>query len=249
MTNIRIAALTVLCLASTVPAVQADEWNKKTVFTFSAPVEIPGQVLLPGTYVFKLLDSTSDRHIVQVFKKDGTNLIGTFLTVPNYRMKPPDKPLITFEERAAGAPEAIKSWFYPGDNYGNEFVYPKARAVQLAVQSQQNVPSMPTNLATNTKTTAQNQDSQRVTEMKQADLKAQKPSGDETTVAEVFLVVAPPTPVAEEPAPPQRTLVALVTPAPAELPKTASPLPLLELAGLLLLAAGLTLRATSLSTH
>ena len=84
--------------------------------------------------------------------------------------------------------------------------------------------------------------------MKQADLKAQKPSGEEATVSEVFLIVAPATPI-EEPARPARTLVALVTPAPAELPKTASPLPLLELAGLLLLAAGLALRATSLSTR
>ena len=35
----------------------ADEWDQKTIFTFSAPVEIPGQVLGAGTYVFKLADS------------------------------------------------------------------------------------------------------------------------------------------------------------------------------------------------
>ena len=116
--------------------VYGDEWDKKTIFTFNAPVEVPGKVLTPGSYVFKLLDTQADRHIVQVFDKDQNHLIGTFLTIPDYRMKPPDKPLLTFEERAAGAPEAIKSWFYPGDNYGNEFVYPKARATQLAAAKQ-----------------------------------------------------------------------------------------------------------------
>ncbi|MGA3236274.1 MAG: hypothetical protein ABSG03_08235 [Bryobacteraceae bacterium] len=243
MTTIRIAALTLLCIASMAPAVHADDWDKKTVFTFNAPVEIPGQVLLPGTYVFKLLNSQNDRNIVLVYNKDENHLIGTFLTIADYRMTPPSKPLITFEERAAGAPEAIKSWFYPGDNYGNQFVYPKARAVQLAAQSQQSVPSMPTNLAAAT----HNQDSQKVADMKQAELKAQKPSGEEATLAEVFLIAAPTTPTAD-PAPPARTLVALA-PSSGELPKTASPMPLLLLAGLLLLAAGLGLRATSLGTR
>ena len=247
MTTIRLAALAVLFVASMPPAVYADEWDKKTVFTFNAPVEVPGQVLAPGTYVFKLLNSQADRHIVQVYNKDETHLIGTFLAIPDYRMKPAGKPLITFEERAAGAPEAIKSWFYPGDDYGNEFVYPKTRAVQLAAESKQNVPSMDSNLASNTKTATEDQNSQKVTEMKQADLNAEKPSGEEVKVTEAFVMVAPTTPVEPEPVR-ERTLVALI-PDPdtsadrsAELPKTASPLPFLELAGLLLLAVGLVLR-------
>jgi hypothetical protein len=243
-------------------ALHADEWDKKTIFTLNAPVEVPGQVLTPGSYVFKLLNTQANRNIVQVFDKDQRRLIGTFLTIPDYRMKPPDKPLITFEERAAGAPEAIKSWFYPGDNYGNQFVYPKKRAVELAKQSKQSVPSMPSGLSSNTTTATQNQSSQKVAEMTQADLKGQKPSGDEVEVTEVFLVVAPDTPPPPDPGPPARVLVALVhdEPAPektagaadrsAELPKTASPLPLLELTGLLLLATGLMLVCIrSLRTH
>jgi hypothetical protein len=249
MTTIRIVALTCLCIASMPITVHADEWDKKTIFTFNAPVEVPGQVLTPGTYVFKLLNSSSDRNIVQIFDKDERHLVGTFLAVADYRMKPAAKPLITFEERAAGAPEAIKAWFYPGDDYGNEFVYPKPRAVQLAAQSKQSVPSMPSNLAANTTSAAADQNSQKVTEMKQADLQAEKPSGDEVKLAEVFIVVAPSTP--PEPGPPPRTLVALVEdePASGQLPKTASPLPFLELAGLLLLAAGLAFRTGCLRTR
>jgi len=147
MTTRKLTALGCLCAVSVTISLKADEWNKKTVFTFSAPVEIPGQVLTPGTYVFKLLDTASDRHIVQVFNKDQNHLYATFLTIPDYRMKPPEKPLITFEERPAGSPEAIKAWFYPNDNYGNEFVYPKARAAQPAKDSGQNVPSMPSSMA------------------------------------------------------------------------------------------------------
>lgn len=256
MTTMRIAVLACLLVASVPTRGYASEWDKKTIFTFNAPVEVPGQVLTPGTYVFRLLNTAADRHVVQVFNKDENHLIGTFLTIPDYRMTPPDKPLITFEERAAGSPEAIKSWFYPGDNYGNEFVYPKQRATQLAAQSKQNVPSMPNELAANTKTATQDQNSQQVTDMKQASLKGEKPSGDEVEVADVFILAVPTTPPTPPPTP-ERTLVALVqadSPGPArsggasrsaELPKTASLLPLLEGIGLLVLAAGLGLRRLS----
>src|SRR5262245_16848212 len=110
-----------------VPGVKADEMDKRTDVTFSAPVEVPGVVLPAGKYVFKLMDSTSDRHVVQIFNEDETHLFATILAIPTYRMNPVDKPLITFEERAANSPEAIKTWFYPGEQYGEEFVYPKVQ--------------------------------------------------------------------------------------------------------------------------
>src|SRR5271154_275632 len=82
------------------PGARADEWNQKTVFTFSGPVEIPGQILPAGTYVFKLANSQSNRHIVQVFNKSENHIFGTFLAIPDYRLRPSDKPIIKFEERA-----------------------------------------------------------------------------------------------------------------------------------------------------
>src|SRR5579863_7354689 len=113
------------------PRMNADAWDQLTTLTFSGPVEIPGRVLSAGTYVFKLADSQSDRRIVEVYNKDENHLYGIFLEIPYYHLKPADKPIITFEERAAGAPEAVKAWSYPGENYGNEFVYPKAKALEL----------------------------------------------------------------------------------------------------------------------
>src|SRR5688572_15795625 len=110
-------------------------WDKKTMVTFSAPVEIPGisaQVLPAGTYVFRLLDSPSDRHIVQIFSQDERRLYANILAIPNWRLKPTDKTVMTFSERRAGEPQAIRAWFYPGDNFGQEFVYPKKQALELA---------------------------------------------------------------------------------------------------------------------
>ena len=142
--------MTFMCLGVLgvmLPRAEADEWNQKTVFTFSGPVEIPGQVLSAGTYVFKLAGSMSDRNIVEVFNKDENHLYGFFLAIPDYRLKPSGKPIITFEERATGSPEAVKAWFYPSDNYGHDFVYPKAKAVELAKANKQPVASMPNEMA------------------------------------------------------------------------------------------------------
>ena len=87
---------------------QADAWNQKTFFTFSGPVEIPGPsgqptVLPAGTYVFKLLDSLSDRDIVQIFNKNQTHLYATILAIPDYRLKPASKSVIQFTESPTGS--------------------------------------------------------------------------------------------------------------------------------------------------
>lgn len=213
-------------LVAMMPVARADEWDQRTVFTFSAPVEIPGQVLLPGTYVFKLADSSSDRNIVQVFNKDESHLYGTFLAIPDYRIKRSGKPIITFDERPIGTPEAVKAWFYPGQNYGHDFVYPKPKAAALAKASRTPVPSMPEELTQNTTMPTTSVQEPHVVAMKTAQLKAQTPAEEEVEIAEVFA----------EPAP------ATDAPLPEQLPTTASQLPLIGIAGLLSLGAALVLR-------
>ena len=210
-------------LGGIVQRAAADDFDQKTVFTFSGPVEIPGQVLSAGTYVFKLADSSSDRNIVQVFNKDETHLYGSFLAIPDYRIKPAGKTIITFEERPAGSPEAVKAWFYPGENYGRDFVYPKPKATVLAKANNTPVPSMPAELAANTIKPAATVKAPHIVAMSQAPLKAQKPTEEEVEIAEVFAVSA------EAPLPPT-------------LPTTASPLPLIGLVGLLSIGAGVGLR-------
>jgi hypothetical protein len=126
--NLKVVSLgfaTLLASSSLLPSAKADEWDKTTVVTFNAPVEVPRRVLPAGTYVFKLADSQSDRDIVQIFTEDESELITTTLAIPVYRQKTSDGAVITLEERESGSPEAVKRWFYPGDNYGFEFMYSK----------------------------------------------------------------------------------------------------------------------------
>jgi hypothetical protein len=173
-------------LGGMAPRALADDWDQRTIFTFSGPVEIPGQVLDAGTYVFKVVDSASDRNVVQVFSEDDNHLYGTFLTVPDYHQRPSGKTIINFEERAAGDPEAVKAWFYPGDNYGHDFVYPRAKAAALAKANNQPVASMPDELAGKTTKPAKSMNESSVAAMKKTPLKAQKPTGQEVEVSEAF---------------------------------------------------------------
>jgi len=101
------------------PSAHADEWNKQTFLTFSGPVQVPGASLPAGTYMFKLADLQGNRHVVQVFDKDGTKLYTTILAIPDQRLEPTDKPVVMFSETPAGTPAAIKAWFYPGDTIGD----------------------------------------------------------------------------------------------------------------------------------
>jgi len=105
--------------------VRADTWDKKTIVTFSESVEIPGQVLPAGTYVFKLANTVSDRHIVQIWTEDETHILATIIAVPNYRLELSNRPVFEFDERPGNSPMALRSWFHPGDNSGQEFVYPR----------------------------------------------------------------------------------------------------------------------------
>jgi hypothetical protein len=116
------------------PAI-ADEWNKETKIEFSGPVQVPGKVLEAGKYVFKLLDSDSDRNVVEIFSEDSSGnqkLVTTVLAISAYRTKTPDEPIVQFEERPAGSPEAVHTWFYPGDNTGWEFVYRKGETLETS---------------------------------------------------------------------------------------------------------------------
>jgi len=109
----------------------ADQWDKKTIATFSQQIEVPGAVLPAGTYVFKLVDSQSDRHIVRIMNERENKVFATILAIPSYRMETPSKTIFTFYEMPAGQAEVMHEWFYPGDNYGQEFAYGKKRQAEI----------------------------------------------------------------------------------------------------------------------
>jgi hypothetical protein len=210
------------------PSARADEWNKKTILTVNETIQVPNKVLPPGTYVIKLLDSPSNRHVVQIFDGDETHLLTTILAIPNYRLQPTGKTVFGFWETPPGQPKALRAWFYPGDNFGQEFAYPKTAAVQIAASAHSAVPTT------------------EVTEP------AQMPTAEVTTTPapqeETAQAASAPEPQPEAAAPaPAPEPAPTPDPAPQELPKTASPYPLIGLAGLLSLAMFLVLRVVRTS--
>ena len=225
------------------PSVRADDWDRKSVITFDMPVEIPGvhlagwSVLPAGTYVFKILDSQSDRHIVQIFSQDEKTVYATILAIPNYRIRATDKTVMTFRERPSGQPEALHAWFYPGRNWGEEFVYPKAKAVELAKAENTPVLFTATEIPLEVAEPAKLADAPLILELRQAPILAIKPTGEEVQIAEV--VTAPPDET-------QVTAPAAADPAPAEtLPATSSSLPLIGMFGLIGLVGAFAARAVA----
>jgi hypothetical protein len=232
--------LIMLCLGVFVLSVplivKADEWNKETIMTFNQPVEVPGMVLKAGTYQFRLMDSPSDRNVVQIFNADGTHLYENVLAISAYRLEPTDKTVVTFEERAQGTPEAVATWFYPGDTSGEEFVYPEvntagltAKAVPTPSVTPSQTPSKPAPIA----------------------LQANAPTAGQVKPSTVRVTTNAPVQVAQSTIQPKLVESSAATVIPPQkqtqkkLPKTASPLPLLIVLGLLSLGAAAGIHAFS----
>ena len=197
------------------PSARADTWNKKTVVTFSQAVEVPGRVLPAGTYTFQLLDSPSDRHIVQIFNADGSQIIATILAINNYRLEPTGDTVMKFNERPGDSPEALRAWFYPGDNFGQEFVYPKVRAIQLAQTTKEIVPAIAADTIDDNV-------------IKTIPIVAVTPDQKEVEVSTVIQTTPP--------------VAAAAVPVTEELPQTASSMPLIALLGGLSISLALGLK-------
>jgi hypothetical protein len=241
-----VCAVAFLCaLAPGTATAQDNNWNQRTFFTFSAPVELPGKTLPAGTYLFRIVDSPSNRHVIQVFDKDEKEIHATILAIPAQRDKPSDEPEVRFMETAATQPAAIRMWWFPGRTIGHEFIYPKEQAARLARGATAPVLTVATE-ATTTET------------MREAELARITAAGETQTAV---IQPAPTTP-SEPTTVPQRTEVTQrpveTAPAPEvttepvttvaddttrrELPRTATFLPLLALIGLGSLAGAAALR-------
>lgn len=197
-----------------IPKAHADAWDKMTIVNVNEPIIAGNKVLDPGTYVWKLLDSPSNRHIVQIFDKDQRHLETTVLAIPNYRLQPIGNSQFSFWETPAGVPKAVRAWFYPGDNFGQEFPYPKKLIAQLA--SAAPVP-VPTNYAEPEPPTPAPQPEAQPEPQPEAAPPAPAPSPGPQPQA----TTQPGSTVAPAPEPPERTL-----------PKTASFNPFIGVLGL-----------------
>jgi LPXTG-motif cell wall-anchored protein len=198
----------------------ADDWNKKTVLTIDQPILVPGTTLQPGKYVVKLLDSPSNRHIVRFLNEREDQVITTVLAIPNSRLQPTGKTEFLFWETPAGNPPALRAWFFPGDNFGQEFAYPKGLAAKIAAQASAPVPTVT---------------EQRESELAKAPVTiTEKPAAPVPQQrAQVVKPVVPEPAAAPTQAP---------APLPEQMPQTGSFGPAILLAGLASTAAGLLLR-------
>lgn len=220
------------------PSLQADTWDKKTTLTINEPLEVPDCctpdhtiVLQPGEYVMLLVDSLSDRHIVRIFDKDQKHVMTTILAIPNYRLHPTGKTVFQYWEVPAGQPRALRAWFYPGDNFGQEFAYPKQKAAAIAAFVKTPVPA----IVVETKVED---------DLKTVPVVAVTEAGETTQLVAVLPERVPD--VAARPAPAASIAVETETPAPQTMPHTASATPLLGLTGLvsLVIFAALGFRST-----
>jgi hypothetical protein len=225
------AAAAVLAMSVAPAHAQGGPMDSRTEFTFNQPVELPGVTLPPGTYVFRFVDPTSGRKVMNVQARDASNKnYGMFMTISAERPRASDDAELRFLETPAGQPAAVKTWWYPGNTIGREFIYPKDQARRLAQ-------------ATNTTVLTTKADRVSTDDMKTADLTYVSPSGQETPLTDDQLVEA----AANTPPVGATSAVATAgaqegTMARTSLPRTSTPLAGIGLMGLLSLLGAAALR-------
>jgi len=219
----------------------ADTRNKKTVVTTTQPLRVPGATLPPGKYVFKLVDSVSDRNIVQILNEDETQIHATILALPNRRLKPAGDNQFALWETPKGSPRALKAWFYPGDTFGQEFVYSKSETAQIAAQVKEEAPSISdTKMKEVPSTAAETASVQPVNEPSAPEKDpVESPEPESAAIQPSTDPVQSTLDTAQPPATVQESAT---TQESASLPKTGSPYPLLGLVGLLALGAAYSFR-------
>jgi LPXTG-motif cell wall-anchored protein len=223
----------VAVIAGLMPTVaSAQPADKTTYFTFSGPVDMPGVALPAGKYVFRLANPDTSRNVIQVASADGKRVVGLFFSHPAQRRDAAKDSEIRFMEASAGAPPAIKTWWYPGERTGYEFVYPKNQARRLAQRTRQDV------LTTKAESTTAEQTNN-------GELTRVSATGSEIQVEGNGITEAEPSgsaqrgEVTNDSVP---TKVGTVARARTQLPQTASNSPLIALIGVLMLAAAALIR-------
>jgi hypothetical protein len=225
MKRLSVALSSALCLMFMITffaqVSSADTWDKKTRITVNRPWTLPGNTVLPaGTYVMRLYDSASDRHVVEIMNEDETKLLARVIGIPAVRLEPSNETVLNFYERKTPGPEALHSWFYPGTLNGVEFPAPPAAAAELATINV-NAPPAP----------------EPAPEPPPAIAEAQP---EPAPVPEAVPEPAPAPQPEPQPEPPQ--VAENNPPPPPALPKTAGELPLIALIGLASLGASALFR-------
>lgn len=108
-----VAAMPALAQQDTVMNVQIDK-----------AVAIPGHVLLPGSYTFRLVDSDTYPGFVQIISANESRDFGFIQVFTSKRQNVDGSKLLLSEPDQAGL-EHVVSWYFPGQTYGYRFIYSK----------------------------------------------------------------------------------------------------------------------------
>jgi hypothetical protein len=206
-----VSSLVAVGLMATMPAApRADTIDKLTFLTFNGNVQIPGAELSAGTYRFRLTNPNTSRNVIQVLSRDGSTVYAMLHTMPTSRTVVTNESTVTFRETPAGVPPEIKALFYGGEHSGYEFMYPKKSEATVVEETRSQPPITFAPVA-----------AAAVTE--------------ETTRTEAEPAPVENAPAAAEPATPEPQAAPAQQ---AELPHTASPVPLVGLGGLASIIVG-----------
>ena len=229
-----LAACAGALVAGSPASAQVNVADKTTHVTFNTPVELPGLTLPPGTYTLRLQDHNVNRHIVQVYDRDGKKLGKDILAMAARRLERTEDTVITFYEVPADVTPPVRYWYYPNDLVGEEFAYPREQALRIANATRRSVLAV---------------DGEQMVRVE-----------PESVTAATQAAREPVTTVPQEPArepvtapPPEPQIavrddeVRVGTTGRRRLPQTSSALPLVGLLGLWTLGGGLALRAYRLS--
>ena len=253
-------ALAVLAVLATQVQGQESNTSERTFMTFSSPVELPGVTLDAGTYEFRLADSPA-RNVVQVFRKDARDIVGQWTFVQASRPRVSSETVVMFREAKEGGTPAVQYWYFPNESIGKEFIYPKDQATRIASRTGESVltdegrvnPSAP-DVAAARPAEPQPRDDARA-EAPAQEARAEAPAREareESPPQQARAETPAPAPQAQPaPAPAPRPVgtSGVESQAPAqraqaeELPRTASPLALTGLIGLLSLVGAFGVRA------
>jgi hypothetical protein len=190
--------------------------------------------------------------VVQVFRKDGRDVMGQWNFVQASRPRVSSETVVMFREAKEGGTPAIQYWYFPNESIGKEFIYPKDQASKIAARTGESVltddgrvePPAPAVAAARPDPEPRDQAPARVEpEPRDAEIARAEADAQETRAE------APQRQPTPAPAPRPVGTSGVESQAPAqqarteELPRTASPLFLTGLVGLLSLAGAVGARA------
>jgi len=196
--------------------------KEKSIFTATESIQVGSKVVPPGTYMIRVVPLSYNRNLVQVTSEDGSKIFASALATPHPKKDDEQIPSSRFVyyPTADGQVKALRTWFAPSTPYGQDIVYPKTRASELAIASKENVIAIP--------------EETKEAEYKTVPYTTITREGSETA----YTAPEPETKIAQV-APPARIDTAPVAPA---LPRTASDVPLVTLIGLASVGAAIALR-------